>query len=603
MVVLVVAAAVSCTPGSPYPGGTWTPEPEQYGIVVSYNVPITMSDGVTLMADIQYPAVPGTTQRAPGPFPVILKQSPYGPIDTLSLPSANYFVKRGYIYAQMDVRGTSSRSPAPVTADGQFFGPRQALDGVEAARVLATLPESNGNVGLGGCSFDGINQVFTAALAGPGSPIKAIAPLCAGMGYGALFDGGMPSQMLSNFSYFGPDVDSAFGQQLVNEVQSGGDAAYDRDFWQKRDWIAATQNIVANGIPALLWSSWNSFDAQPSIEAYQSLQDAYAGRSIYAPPTPGQQATGRYQVVIGDGVHAAGLDESILLQWYDRWLKGDLDGIDATSTPMHVFEEGSGRWINTASLPTTVSTPGYLSPAGLSTTAPSAATTSTITWGPPTQTGDTLSFTSLPLPAAASLAGPVGAEIWARSSNANLQLIATLQDVAPDGTATTLSDGSLVGSLRAEDSSRSWTEADGRVIQPSHPYAADSALTPGTVYKFDIRLSAMVWAINPGHALRLVLSTQATAAQCVVDGSLGPAHPCNPTDVQKATLPGGVYTILSGPTTPSRINVPLVDPSSLQSALACVTPTSNGVAVPMQWDGGTNGPRDAAADQAACVFS
>jgi predicted acyl esterase len=603
VVILVIAAAVACTGTlSAYPGGTWTPGAELYDIVVQYNVPITMSDGVTVMADIQYPAIQGTTQRAPGPFPVLLKQTPYGPIDTLSVPSADYFVKRGYIYVLMDVRGTSPRSPAPVTSDGQFFGPRQALDGVEAARFAATLPGSNGNVGLAGCSWLGINQLFTAALAGPGSPIKAIAPLCAGLGYDAFFDGGMPTQTLANFSYFGAAVDKTFAQQLNSEIQAGGDAAYDRDFWQKRDWVAATQSIVANGIPALMWSSWDGIDTQPSVEAYQAFQDAYAGRSIYAPPTPGQSTTGRYQLVVGDGVHAAGLDESFLLEWYDHWLKNDQNGIDVTSTPMHLLEYASDRWVNTTSLPTTVSTPYYLgTPSGLSPTAPTTSSTSTVTWGPPTQAGDSLTFTSAPLTTAASVAGPTGAEIWARSSDANLQLVATLQDVAPDGTATTIADGSLVGSLRAEDSTRSWTEAGGRVIQPYHPYTGDTPLTPGAVNKFDIRLGSALYAVSPGHSLRLVVTTQAATADCVVDGTLGPAHPCVPTNPQTATLPGGVYTILSGPTTPSRINIPLVDPTTLKAPLACATPTSNGVVEPMQWDGGTNGPRDPVADQAACA--
>jgi predicted acyl esterase len=601
IVTLVVAAAVACGPVPPYPGGTWKPGDPTFDIVVQQGVPIAMSDGVTVMADISYPAVKGTTQRAPGTFPVLLAQNPYGGIGALVPPSGDYFVQRGYIYALMDIRGTTARSPAPVTSDGQFFGPRQAQDGVEAAKFLATLPASNGTVGLTGCSFLGISEIFTAAAAGPGSPIKAVAPECAAMSYNAFFSGGMPTQAVANAATAGSAIDATFAQQMIADIQAGGPTAYDTTFWQKRDMVAAMQSIVANGIPALLWTAWGAIDTQPTIEAYQALQDAYAGRSIYAQPTPGQQTTGRYQLVVEDGGHTAGLDESFLLEWYDRWLKNVANGIDVTSTPMHVIEQGSSRWINTASLPTAVSTPYYLGTAGLSTTKPTTSSTSAITWGPPSQAGDTLTFDSAPLSAAASVAGPIGAEIWARSTNTNLQLLTTLEDVAPDGTTTTISDGSLVGSLRAEDSTKSWTESDGRVIQPYHPYAADSALTAGTTYKFDIRLGAALYSLSAGHKLRLVLSTQTSSDECAVDGVVGPPHPCVPTDPQSATLPGGVYTILSAPTTPSRINIPLVDPSSLKATLACQTPTSNNVFEPMQWDGGTNGPRDATADAAACA--
>jgi predicted acyl esterase len=601
LVTVIVAAAVACGPVPPYPGGTWQPDPQAYDLVTQSNVPITMSDGVTVMADVWYPAVQGTTQKASGTFPVLLAQNPYGPVFLVALSTyINYFVTRGYIFVVMDVRGTTPRSAAPVTADGQFFGPRQAQDGVEAAKFLATMPGSNGNIGLTGCSFPGMSEIFTAAAAGPGSPIKAMAPTCAAMGYDAFFDGGMPTQALANFGNFGGAVDPTFAQQLISNIQAGGDMAYNGTFWQKRDMIAATQTIVANGIPALLWSAWDGFDAQMSVQAYQAFQDAYSGRSIYAQPTPGQATTGRYQLVVGDGTHGSGLDNALLLEWYDRWLKNDQNGIDVTSTPMHLFEEGSGRWINTASLPTAVSTPYYLG-AALSTTKPTTSSSSAITWGPPTQAGDSLTFDSAPLAAAASVAGPTGAEIWARSSNTNLQLIATLQDVAPDGTVTNITDGSLVGSLRAEDTTKSWTEADGRVIQPAHPDTADSFLTAGTTYKFDIRLGAALYAIGAGHKLRLALTTQATSDECGMDVVVDAPHPCMATAPQTATLPGGTYTILSAPTTPSRINIPLVDPSSLPATLACVTPTSGTLSEPVQWNGGTLGPRDATSDQAACA--
>ncbi|MEZ5143105.1 MAG: CocE/NonD family hydrolase C-terminal non-catalytic domain-containing protein [Acidimicrobiales bacterium] len=600
--LFTVATAATCVvPNPPYPGGTWKPGPEVYGMVEQQAVPITMSDGITTMADIWYPAVQGTTQRAPGSFPVLLVQNPYGPNIAIGPANPNYFVTRGYIYVLVDERGTTARSPAPVTADGQLFGPRRALDGVEAATFAAHLQGSNGNVGLFGCSWLGINQIFTAALAGPGSPIKAIAPLCAAMGYDAFFDGGVPSLALGNFAWVGSAIDATFGQQLLDEIQAGGDAAYNRDFWQQRDMIAATQHIVANGIPALLWSAWDGIDDQMPLQAYQALQNAYAGRSIYAPPTPGQQTTGRYQIVVEDGDHAAGRDKALLLEWYDRWLKNDPNGIDVTSTPMHLYEEGSGRWVNTASLPTAVSTPYHLGATNRLTAAnPTTASSSTITWGPPAQAGTTVTFDSAPLAAPSSVAGPIGAEIWARSTNANLQLVATLQDLAPDGTATRIADGSLVGSLGAEDSSRSWTEADGRVIQPDHPFSGDTPLTPGSVYKLDIGLGTALHALGAGHRLRLVLATQAAADRCVNDLALGPPEPCVPTDPQKATLPGGEYTILSDPTTPSRINIALVDPYSLPAALACVTPESANIAEPVQWDGGTNGPRDPAADRTAC---
>src|SRR5690349_19017103 len=54
----------------------WSPEPAGYGVVEQQNVPVTMSDGTVLRANIYSPAVDGVA--APGPFPVLLTQTPYG---------------------------------------------------------------------------------------------------------------------------------------------------------------------------------------------------------------------------------------------------------------------------------------------------------------------------------------------------------------------------------------------------------------------------------------------------------------------------------------------------------------------------------------------
>src|ERR1700752_1865841 len=90
---LIVAATVVASPAhvaalsdpiqeaiaaSAAPGHTWQPEPAQYGNRQTAGVPIRMADGVVLRADIDVPTDPATKQPAPGPFPVLLTQTPYG---------------------------------------------------------------------------------------------------------------------------------------------------------------------------------------------------------------------------------------------------------------------------------------------------------------------------------------------------------------------------------------------------------------------------------------------------------------------------------------------------------------------------------------------
>jgi uncharacterized protein len=72
-VALTVVASVALFNGTAL---AWSPEPATYGIVEQQNVPVTMSDGTVLRANIYSPAINGAA--APGSFPVLLTQTPYG---------------------------------------------------------------------------------------------------------------------------------------------------------------------------------------------------------------------------------------------------------------------------------------------------------------------------------------------------------------------------------------------------------------------------------------------------------------------------------------------------------------------------------------------
>jgi predicted acyl esterase len=172
---LLLAASPSTASGSaaaatPWPGGTWQPDPVAYGMTVVQNIPLKMSDGVTLIANVGYPADPSTGERATGTFPVLLTQDPY-PAEDQPNP---FYVTRGYINAVVEVRGTiDTYGPGGKEVASTNFGPRQTTDGVALVHWAAKeLSGSNGIIGLDGCSFLGIDQIFTAAALGPNSPVK-----------------------------------------------------------------------------------------------------------------------------------------------------------------------------------------------------------------------------------------------------------------------------------------------------------------------------------------------------------------------------------------------------------------------------------------------
>jgi predicted acyl esterase len=579
---------------TPWPGGIWEPDAPRYGMTVESRTPITMDDGATLYATIGYPA-DAHGARAPGSFPVLLTQSPY--LSSQQAPRI-FFVSRGYIHAIVQVRGTGDTTGpdgGPVAAD--HFSPRQVDDAVSLVDWASKLPGSNGRVGMYGCSHLGVIQIFTAASVGKNSPLKAIVPACAYYGYDNNFASGIPSQTIGLIrteglaeGLYGPKnaaANDAFNDKRLDEILASGPQAYEGRFWRVRSTLDAIPRIVENRIPALFWSGTFASDGPGTWYQYSAAQNAHAGRPPFGPMSPKQEPTGRYQVIIGPWNHGQGIDDALQLEWFDTWLKNQDTGMADTKTPMHVFETGSNRWVNGFALPVTNRyKPLYLaSGRALSAARPAAAGSAAVRWGDPTAPGTTLTFDAPPLTRTQVVAGPVAATVYASSDAENLSLIATLFDVAPDGTAIEITTGNVLGSFRALDAQRSWHDEDGLVIRPVHKYDRDRFAKPGSVQRYDIALNSAMASIAAGHRLRLVLSTAAPQSKCAgsFTAALTVALPCLPTDAQRAALTNSTYEIRWSRSKPSSLNVGLVDPTALPSAASGVTPTSNNRVLPLDW--------------------
>jgi predicted acyl esterase len=515
-----------------------------------------MSDGVTLSVFVASPTDLTTGQLAPGPFPVLLTQIPYGTTGN----DGNYFVQRGYIYVEMRVRGTQ-------TSGGtfSFFSERDAQDGAELVTWATKLPNANGVVGMHGGSYQGLTQMHTAALLGLNSPVKAMAASCMGSEFyrETYFVGGIPTQTINFPSQFGANVGGTtaqpYGNAMLANVKFGGDYAYYRDFWKERSIVEKVQAVANTGIPALIWSSNNDIYAWSSLALYAYLQNAHAHQPIYGPMNPSITPTGIYQINISQGGHCAGEDQAIQLEWFETWLKGVNTGMDRTAMPLHVNEVGSNRWFNTSAYPVVPTyTKYYLDNSGvLSSTVPTSAGQETIAWAQPGPTS-TVQYDSPMFANGGTLAGPIGASIYASSTTSNLELIATLQQVASDGTVTTLTSGTVLGSLSNNDPVRSWSDSAGTPIFPYGTYDLDRYKSALTVNKYDFLISPRFVHIASGAKLRVVFTTQYPSSSC--GGSLG-VNPCFPTLPQRTSLNAGQFSIYHGPTNSSSINLPLLPAS------------------------------------------
>jgi uncharacterized protein len=573
--LLAIAAMSALTPAAL----AWSPEPAQYGVVEQQNVPVTMSDGTVLRVNVYYPAIAG--QPAPGPFPVLVTQTPYGKDSVGAAGGATgedpYLVQRGYIDVVADVRGTGDSA-------GQFgfFDPAQQQDGATLVRWAARLPHSDGEIGLYGASYLAINQLLTVGQLGPDSPVKAIFPIVSGneLYRDTSFDGGLIDvqfgslyvALTGSLNVVNPLAENpqdpldtlqvelqhaanlaSFDLPLVLNTSFAGSQAYDGPYWQARSPINALEQVVRDRVPAYLVGGWYDIFQRGEPLNFAGLQNALAGRSVYAPMSPTVAPSGRYQLLMGPWYHltAAGQDfDPLMLAWFDRWLKGEPTGIDNAQAPAHLYLLGAGRYVDEAQWP-----PASLHPTTWYLGANAPCSRELDQWsmgafedvtnpsnpnGNPcaqndalTETGPgALTYTTAPFGQDTVLGGPVDATIYATSTRPETEMVATLEDVAPDGTATPITTGALLGSLRAVDRSRSWTAPGGQPLLPYHPYTLESKqpIPTGTITRFDIEIRPTFAQISSGHRLRLTLTTSDLPTLI-------------PTTPDAVNLTGGVYEV------------------------------------------------------------
>lgn len=445
----LVPARVSAANGDPS-------EP-LYGVGVTKNVSVLMDDGVSLLVDVYFPTHKSSGAPAEGPFPVILIQTAYDKNitvgrtaleDAFGLPQGStdlWFVERGYIEVVADVRGRGG-------SEGlwDLWGPREAQDGANLVDWAASLPRSNGSVGLFGASYQGINQLLTASRVGPDSPLKAIIPnVASGDIYRDGFSpGGLPNligfSLAASVFFAGtaatgpvsswattdprriPELESSrlegWQEQTARmevDWHTDGDRLYDGPYYQVRSPLTYVPQIVANGIPALLVGGWTDIFRRGAPLLYAALQNASVGRDPLAPMAADQATTGRYQLLMGPWDHAeAGISKAttlreIELAWFDRWLKGVPNGIEDTQTPLHAFMIGSNRWVDTTAYPfrEAIPTTSWFGPHSATAVAPSVNNGSLLAAAPEDRTGaDPVAWTGIGSPCNQQLEeGSVGA--------------------------------------------------------------------------------------------------------------------------------------------------------------------------------------------------
>ena len=532
---------------SPMPAG-WSPRPATYGVAETRDVPLRMSDGVILSANLFRPAGP-TGQPAPGRFPVLVVQTPYNKDE--QDPHSSYLVERGYVDVVVDVRGTGS-------SGGVFssFDARSQQDSKELVAWAAAQPWSTGQVGLHGESYYAINQLLTAAQDPPA--LKAIFPVVpTGDQYRSLFPGGYQTSLEAFALEDAVDGDTppaysttdpqragqALGTRPDNlrtfaaysaATMDGGYGDFDGPYYRNMSPLWMIDRIKA---PTFLVGGW--YDALSQRDA-PLLLEALQARGVPVKLLMGPW----YHTTAGSGLPrdgVPGLDE-LQLRWFDHWLRGAPDPGLTSWGPVVYDRLGEGHFHTAPTWPppgidyTRAYLGGSSSP-GVSGTLgahPGSGGPDVLPWQPvsgacsrstyvgtfglapssPCETNDAANDLTgltynLPVKRAVTLAGPMSAHLYVSTSRPDAFVTLHLEDFDPQtGTADEITSGWDSLSMRALDYSRSAVVGQNVVI-PFHPdtQASVENLAPGRIYDWWVEIRPAAVTIPSGHVLRLSIQT------------------------------------------------------------------------------------------------
>ncbi len=296
-------------------------------------------------------------------------------------------------------------------------------------------------------------------------------------------------------------------------------------FWETYD-IARRHGSFET--PALHVTGWYDTLLRGTLENFSGLRAnartlrARDGQRLVVGPWthsgPTIESTSIGEVEFGPD---AGIDyEQLLLRWYDHWLRdGDASVVDAA--PVRIFVMGTNRWRDEAEWPLSRARPAryYLHSGGdaaeraddgvLSTEPPAEEPPDRYVYDPsdPVPTGaaggysrapadasaietrpDVLVYTSAALEQDLEVTGYIELVLWISSSAPDTDFTGKLIDVAPDGTARTLTDGIARARYR-----------DGKT--------SPELLSPGVPARLAIDLLATSNVFLRGHRIRLEISS------------------------------------------------------------------------------------------------
>lgn len=503
------------------------------------NTAVAMRDGTRLLADVHRP-------DADGRFPALLAASPYPrQVQDLGAPAGfveagvtDFWVPRGYGHVIANLRGTNG-------SDGTFtfFDAQERRDMYDLVEWVAAQPWCDGNVGMIGISYFAMTQLEAAVERPP--HLKAIFPLAV---TADLYDGANHHGLLSS-SFVTPflammGLTAERGDRLWRSRPVGlarrvlksprvhkkfetanGEAAvtmlrqvlrlphnphpWDElwqeavvkhptrdEWWEERNLLPLLKEI---DIPVYLGCDWENVPLHlPSTFAtWKGLSDNACVR---------MGMLGKFGLTWPwESLHTEAL------AWYDHWLKGRDTGI-TEGPPIRYFLPGADEWRTADSWPPSHAPHRELAlraDGTLSEDEGESGSREFMVLGPglgrvkPSKIDppSALTWTGAPLPQDLDVVGDIELRLVASATAIDTGWLATLQDVAPDGTTTDVTAGWLRASLREVD------EAASRPGAPVLPCRNARGVPLGEDVVYRIPLVPNARRFGAGHRIRLTLTS------------------------------------------------------------------------------------------------
>jgi uncharacterized protein len=341
----------------------WTAQVDH--VVVERGVKTAMRDGVVLRSDIYRP-------NREGRFPVLLQRTPYNKSGEGGF--GYRAAASGYVVVIQDVRGR-------YTSDGEWRPfQHESQDGYDTVEWVASLPYSNGKVGMFGGSYVGATQMLTAIAHPP--HLAGICPVVTASNYhnGWTYQGGAFEQWFNESWTSGLAQDTLnrivqkdtnamkgiwklplAGYPLFNsagglpDVDSPNELApyfldwlahpnYD-EYWKR---LSIEEHYPDIKVPALTIAAWYDIFQGGSLRNYIGIstkggsEEAKRGQRLLV-VIGGHAGSGRKIGDVDFGPAAAEYDEDeATVEWYEYLFKGIANQFGRK--PVRIFVMGANQW-------------------------------------------------------------------------------------------------------------------------------------------------------------------------------------------------------------------------------------------------------------------